>query len=217
MLGRGVNAEVLHVYIEGDGAAWSSPYHPPRDPTPRAPVALGMAAKDAAAAVVYLGRPCQYLEAEALRGCPEKYWTSHRFAPEVLTAYQQALDQLKLRFNARQLRLYGYSGGGVLATLLAVRRNDVVQLVTVAAPVAVAKWTSWHAVTSLHGSLDPAQESLDHLPPAIHFVGGRDGVTPPAVVAGFATQSGGQLRVEPEFDHQCCWSRDWQRLLEEAR
>jgi hypothetical protein len=72
---------VLSVYIEGDGAAWPTPYHPPRDPTPTEPVALAMAAADPAPAVLYLGRPCQYLEAAELAACSPEYWTSSRFAP----------------------------------------------------------------------------------------------------------------------------------------
>ena len=215
-LARGQAAAVLHVYIEGDGAAWPSPFHPPRDPTPDRPVALALAAQDAAPAVVYLGRPCQYLSAEAMHDCPLKYWTSHRFAPEVLDAYRQTLDVLKARTGATELRLFGYSGGGVLATLLAMSRTDVVQLVTIAAPLSVAEWTSWHQVTPLTESLDPGMQG-GSLPRAVHFVGGKDAVVPPDVVRGFARRSGGRLRSVDDFDHQCCWSRDWRRLLEETQ
>jgi len=217
VLARGNSAAVLHVYIEGDGAAWVTAFHPPRDPTPERPVALALAANDPAPLVVYLGRPCQYLDAAALNTCPAKYWTSHRFAPEVLAAYQETLTALKDRFGAQRIRLFGYSGGGVLATLLAGKRTDVEKLITLAAPVAVAEWTAWHDISPLSGSLDPASEPMGQLPPALHFVGGADKVTPPGVVAHFAARSGGVLRVVPEFDHQCCWSRDWQRLLEETR
>lgn len=210
-------AGVLNVYIEGDGAAWPTPYHPPHDPTPLQPVSLALAATDPAPAVAYLGRPCQYLDAAELAACSPEYWTNSRFAPEVVTAYMAFLDRLKLTSGARRLRLFGYSGGGVIATLLAARRSDVEQLVTVASPLAVAEWTAWHRVTPLLGSLDPAVAITTGLPPATHFVGGRDSVVPPRVVASFAVRSGGRLREVPEFDHQCCWSRDWRRLLEEIR
>jgi len=215
-LARGKTAAVLHVYIEGDGAAWPSPLHPPRDPTPDRPVALALAARDPAAAVVYLGRPCQFPTAGETRDCPVKYWTSHRFAADVVEAYGQTLDALKTRSGAGQLRLFGYSGGGVLATLLAMSRTDVVQLVTIAAPVSVAEWTSWHQVTPLTGSLDPGEQG-GSLPRAVHFVGGKDTIVPPQVVRGFADRSGGRLRIVEDFDHQCCWSRDWARLLGQAQ
>lgn len=210
-------AGILNVYVEGDGAAWPTPYHPPHDPTPLQPVALALAAVDPAPAVAYLGRPCQYLDAFELAGCSSGYWTELRFAPEVVAAYMTLLDRLKLASGARSLRLFGHSGGGVLAALLAARRDDVVQLVTVAAPLDVAEWTAWHKATPLRGSLDPAAGAPMPLPPATHFVGGRDSVVPPQLVAGFASRSGGRLREVPEFDHQCCWSRDWPRLLEEIR
>lgn len=210
------SAEILNVYFEGDGAAWPSPYHPPRDPTPDAPVALALADRDPAPAVAYLGRPCQYLSAAELSGCSPHYWTDKRFAPEVVAAYRAALDTLKAGAGARQLRLIGYSGGGVLATLLAERRQDVLQLVTVAAPLTVAEWTQWHEASPLTGSLDPGQSS-DVLPTAIHFVGSDDRVVPPAIARAFTARRGGRLRVAERFDHACCWSRDWPRLLEETR
>jgi pimeloyl-ACP methyl ester carboxylesterase len=205
---------VLNVYIEGDGAAWPTPFHPPRDPTPMEPVALAMAAADPAPAVLYLGRPCQYLEAAELAACSPEYWTNSRFAPEVLEAYMAFLDRYKESSGASRLRMFGYSGGGVLATLLAARRTDVEQLVTVAAPLAVSEWTAWHKMTPLLGSIDPALAVQGQLPLATHFVGGRDSVVPPRVVAIFAARTGGNLHEVPEFDHQCCWSRDWRQLLE---
>lgn len=208
---------VLNVYIEGDGAAWPTPYHPPRDPTPLQPIGLALAAADPAPAVVYLGRPCQYLDAAELAGCAPGYWTDLRFAPEVVAAYMVFLDRLKLTSGARRLRLFGHSGGGVLATLLAAKRSDVAQLVTVASPLAVAEWTAWHKATPLLGSLDPAMALTAGLPPATHFVGRRDDIVPPSLVAAFVARSGGRLRELPEFDHQCCWSRDWRRLLEEIK
>ena len=126
------HSDTLNLYIEGDGAAWITAYHPPRDPTPLKPIALALAALDPAAAVAYLGRPCQYLDQTALENCSSLWWTTQRFAPEALAAYEQALDTLKVQSGARTIRLVGYSGGGVLAALLALRRQDVSSLITVA-------------------------------------------------------------------------------------
>src|SRR5690606_9834760 len=142
LLRQGGAARDLRVYLEGDGAAWPSAFRPPRDPTPRRPLVLRLAEQDPAAAVAYLARPCQYLDSDGLAGCSVAYWTDRRYAVEVLEALDQALDQLKARSGARHLRLVGYSGGGVLATLLAQRRDDVSELVTLAAPLAVNEWTA---------------------------------------------------------------------------
>ncbi len=208
---------VLNVYIEGDGAAWPTPFHPPRDPTPLEPMALAMAAVDPAPAVAYLGRPCQFLDTTELAECSPAYWTDSRFAPEVVNAYMAFIDRLKLATDSTRVRLIGYSGGGVLATLLAARRGDVDRLITVAAPVAVAEWAAWHKLTPLIGSMDPVMAVKVPLSNSVHFVGGRDDVVPAKLVASSLPRIGGRLREVAEFDHRCCWSRDWARLLEETR
>ncbi|MDK9702032.1 MAG: alpha/beta hydrolase [Sulfuritalea sp.] len=209
-----VTSDILTVYIEGDGAAWATPYHPPRDPTPARPVSLALAAADPAPAVVYLGRPCQYLTAAALQDCDSAYWTERRFAPEVIAAYDEAITRQKSTLAARRLRLIGYSGGGVLATLLAARRDDVDVLVTVAAPLSLREWAAWHEASPLAGSLDPAELSENvRLPRSVHFAGGRDKTVPPAIVEDHIRRKGGRIEIIPGFDHDCCWARDWAMLL----
>lgn len=210
-----IAGDTLAIYIEGDGAAWSTPYHPPRDPTPTRPVSLALAAADPSTAVVYLGRPCQYLSADELQGCDSAYWTERRFAPEVVAAYDEAISRQKSELAIRRLRLIGYSGGGVLATLLAARRDDVDVLVTVAAPLAVAEWVTWHKASALKGSLDPAELGENvRLPRSVHFVGGKDEIVPPAIVESFVHRKGGRMETIPGFDHDCCWARDWATLLQ---
>lgn len=204
------------IYLEGDGAPWPTPFYPPADPTPKQPTALALAAADHSSAVLYLGRPCQYLDPEALKHCSVDYWTERRFSPEVINSYQQQLDVLKIRFGIQKFHLIGHSGGGVIATLLAARRNDVEQLITVASPLSLAAWTKQHGLTLLRGSLDPGEDT-QALPPAWHFVGGNDSVVPAAVVNDFITKRGGRLLPVAEFDHVCCWSRDWPALLEKTR
>lgn len=210
-------SEVVTIYIEGDGAPWPTPFMPPHDPTPLRPVALAMALGDQRPAVVYLGRPCQYLLPEALRQCHSVWWIERRFAPQVIAAYDVAIDKMKESFSAHRVRLVGYSGGGVIAMLVAARRKDVASVVTVAAPLAVGAWLTWHGASPLTGSLDP-EISLGQrvLPPSLYFVGARDEVVPPFVVQGFAQRKGGRVVVVPGFEHECCWGRDWGRFLHEA-
>ncbi|MFA7269114.1 MAG: hypothetical protein WC073_07210 [Sterolibacterium sp.] len=207
-------AETLVIYVEGDGAPWLTPYHPPRDPTPLKPMSLSLALADPAPAVVYLGRPCQYLKAEALRQCDSTYWVERRFSPEVIAAYDEAVGRLKTSYSARSLRLVGYSGGGVIAALLAMRRDDVELLVTVAAPLAVSEWVAWHGASPLTGSLDPANIQADVLlPPSVHFVGGHDKTVPVPIVESFVHRKGGRIEIVPNFEHECCWAKEWERLL----
>lgn len=208
-------AEILTVYLEGDGAAWPGRWTPPADPTPDRGLVLDMAIADPGGQVAYLARPCQYLDAAALAACSPRNWTSGRYSAPVLAMLDEALEELKRASGTTRLRLVGYSGGGVLAALLSTRRRDVERLLTVAAPLRVAAWTAHHGLTSLEG-LDPDSEE-GRTPPAVHFVGERDEVVPVDIPAPYARRRGARLVVVPGFDHHCCWARDWPRLLEEAR
>lgn len=209
-------AQRLTIYLEGDGLAWITGTQASSDPTPRDPLALRLALAQPEGAAAYLGRPCQYGDAEASR-CPGRYWTSHRFAPEVIAATDRAIDVLKQRFGARRLTLVGYSGGGAVAALVAARRTDVEGLVTVAGNLAPQAWTTYQRIQPLVGSLNPADEveALRALP-QWHFVGAKDNNITPALVRGFAERFPASqrpvVRVEPGFDHHCCWAEQWPRL-----
>jgi hypothetical protein len=209
---NGTATDILNLYIEGDGAPWPTPYLPPRDPTPLSPLALGLALADPAPAVIYLGRPCQYLTAQALARCDVLYWTERRFAPEVIAAYDEVLNQLKISQEVRGFRIIGYSGGGVIATLLAQRRNDIHLLITVASPLALSAWQEWHAATPLRGSLDPLLGQLPQAP-GVHFGGAQDTIVPVAIAARFVSAKGGNLQTIAKFDHVCCWADNWPELL----
>lgn len=210
--------EILNVYIEGDGLAWVNSSTPSFDPTPANPLALKLALLDTNASA-YLARPCQFTGAEQQLGCAKKYWTSHRFAPEVIAASNEGVDQLKLRFSANQVRLIGYSGGGAVAALVAARRNDVVQLVTVAGNLDHAAWTRQHRMSSLSGSLNPAEawERLQDIPQR-HYVGGKDTVIDESVVNAYVARY--PMNKKPiiitiaTFDHHCCWESFWPTIVE---
>lgn len=208
-------AETLTVYIEGDGLAWINSTTPSHDPTPVRPLSLLLALRDTASAA-YLARPCQFAEA-AQQGCAQKYWTSHRFSPEVIGATNRAIDSLKQRFGARSVILVGYSGGGAVAALAAAARHDVSQLITVAGNLDHQAWTQAHHLAPLSASLNPAEawRHLDGLP-QLHFVGSKDQVIEPAVVRSYAArfrqERQPKIVVMPDFDHVCCWVEQWQEL-----
>jgi dienelactone hydrolase len=215
-----VPAEVLTVFIEGDGLAWIDRSQPSSDPTPRDPLVLRLALKHPQKQSAYLARPCQYIDAETT-GCTKQYWTHKRFSPEVIAATNNALDQLKLRFGATRLVLVGYSGGGAVAALVAVRRNDVERLITIAGNLDHRAWTRNHRILPLDGSLNPADEisALQKLP-QLHFVGGKDRNITPELVQNFSQHFPEGARpivmIEPEFDHQCCWVNHWLELWRKA-
>ncbi|GLQ05108.1 hypothetical protein GCM10007924_03290 [Sneathiella chinensis] len=214
------SAQTLAVYVEGDGFAWVTSSSPSLDPTPITPMGLKLAVQDARPAV-YLGRPCQYVRTGGSRDCGRKYWTSHRFAPEVVSATHTALDRLKAHFKVQQFELVGYSGGAAVAALVAARRTDVARLVTVAGNLDHATWTRDLRLSPLSGSLNPADawQSLARLP-QVHFVGGQDRVigkkVAPAYLRRFPAGSDVRLIQKAAFDHACCWAENWPDLLQEV-
>lgn len=215
-------ARVLTIYIEGDGLAWVSGRQPSSDPTPGQPVALQMALRHPGKAAAYLSRPCQNISQADWGNCAESWWTDRRYAGEVIAASDQAISTLKTRAGAQQLVLVGYSGGGVVAALVAAGRSDVIGLVTVSANMDTQAWTTLHRVTPLSASLNPADAwaALQNLP-QLHFVGGKDLVAPIEVFTAYANHfppaKRPRMRLLPDVDHSCCWAVQWPRLLREAR
>ena len=208
---------LLPIYIEGDGDAWKRRWQPSADPTPKKAQAFQLAAADHSSRVVYLGRPCQYLSEVELKDCNPSWWTGQRFSPKIIETYEQLIDQVKGAAGATQIRLIGYSGGGVLATLLAQQRSDVEQLMTVAAPLALSMWSEWHRVSPLMGSLDPLQRGGNHevISSAMHWAGAEDRIVPPAIINRFVYRQGGVVKQIEGFDHQCCWTEIWPQSLKE--
>ena len=209
------------VYIEGDGLAWLDRTTISANPTPQRPVALRLALADPQAAL-YIGRPCQYLDAAQTAKCDPHYWTGYRYAPEVVEALSRAIDRYKGGGN-REIELIGYSGGGVLAALIAARRTDVVRIVTVAANLDLAAWTKSLGVDPMKDSLDPASEA-DRIAsiPQYHLVGHEDETVRPSVVRSYMARVEQQRttrRMEEvaDFSHDCCWYRDWGRRIGDIR
>ncbi|WP_341304868.1 alpha/beta fold hydrolase [Pseudomonas sp. TMP25] len=211
----------LTVYIEGDGLAWISASTPSQDPTPLNPLGLKLALRDPSGAAVYLARPCQFVAGPDKRGCQQKYWTNQRFAPEVITASLNAIEQLKQRYGAERLVLVGYSGGSAVASLVAARRQDIQRLITVAGNLDHQTWTQEKRLSPLKGSLNPADawENLQSVPQT-HFVGGQDTIIGPSISRAYAARfpptAPLTIKLIPTFDHHCCWAERWPNLLQGA-
>lgn len=212
----------LVVYLEGDGRAWLTPTRISDDPTPADPVALRLAAADSAGNVLYVARPCQYTGGVAARGCSRDYWSSERYGGAVLASIAAAIDQTKARTGSSAIELVGYSGGGVVAALLAARRDDVHRLVTVAANLDLGTWTTLQRLSPLPPSQDPVtfRDKLRAVP-QIHMAGAADAVVPPAVLRSYAAALGPgapvDVRIVPAFTHDCCWAHAWPRMVSELR
>ena len=210
--------DVLTVYVEGDGLAWLNTSTESPDPTPLNPLALRLAVQHPGNSAAWLARPCQYVTGDERRNCSTRWWTSHRFAEDVIAASNSAIDELKRHANARRVALVGYSGGAAVAVLVAARRSDVAHLTTIAGNLDHRLWTRWHALTPLSGSLNPADvaASLTHVAQT-HWVGGRDEVVgrrlADAFVGGMPIESRPRISVLAEADHYCCWVEHWPQLM----
>lgn len=212
--------KVLTVYIEGDGLAWITRSRPSTDPTPVDPIGFNLALRHPDGAVAYLARPCQYTASGSSAGCAAKYWTSHRFASEVVAATSRALTELKKTTGAETLRLIGYSGGGAIAALVAAERSDVGALITLAGNLDHARWTEYHGVEPLRGSLNPVTVATALASvPQLHFVGRQDAVIPHEIAESFVASQGAvhcsAIAAVDHADHRHGWIEAWPGLLAE--
>jgi len=211
-------ANEVAIYIEGDGLAFLSANTISKDPTPRDPVSLRLAALDPSPNVAYLARPCQYQAPNMLARCSYAYWTTSRFAPLVIKEMNIAVDAIKKAARADRVRLYGYSGGGVVAALLAARRDDVAFLATAASPLDHGTWTRIKRFTPLRESLNPTNVAAQAARvPQIHFVGADDDLVPRQAVEAYASKvlaAGGTVSIVDVAgaDHTCCWPDKWPEL-----
>jgi dienelactone hydrolase len=213
-------SETLRIYIEGDGLAWINANTPSFDPTPINSVALKLALKDPSDHAVYLARPCQYARSKNLRNCNSRYWTTQRFSQEVITSTNQAISKLKQQFNAKHLILIGFSGGGAIATLAAVQRNDVIHLITIAGNLNTSAWTAQQHLSPLSGSLNPADFWQDLISiPQTHYIGALDNVITPELTKSYQDKfplgRKPTIIILPDFDHHCCWVDSWSKLITE--
>lgn len=206
------------IYIEGDGLAWVSRRTPSLDPTPKTPLALELATKDTSSNVIYIARPCQYTKTLNQKPCPQKYWTSDRFSPEVIHAMNVTLNTLKARYGFTGFNLVGFSGGANVAALLTAQREDVLTLRTVAGNLDHERLHTIHNVTQLSNSLNAADiaPQIAHIPQH-HFIGEKDNVVLPAIAKSFTQKSQNaqciRTTIIPNATHQKGWASAWPSLL----
>ncbi len=210
----------VNIYIEGDGLAWKGRYQVSSNPTPVNPLALKLAASDTASNVVYIGRPCQYIDLKYETRCNSSFWTDARFAQEVVDSINQVISELVQQYHFKEINLFGYSGGGALAVLVAAQRSDVKLIGTVAANLNHKEFTKIHKVTPLKNSLD-AIDVADKVKniEQFHFIGGKDRAVPSEVILSYVKRvnaAGGnaKFRVITDATHtDARWVEVWRSNL----
>ena len=206
---------ILHVYIDGDGTPYRRPGSTASDPTPHNPLMLRLMALDPAHSI-YMGRPC-YFGLYRDDACSPSFWTLRRYGTEVLESMQAALLAEMAEARATRVALFGHSGGGTLAVLLAERMNVVTRVITLGANLDIAAWSDLHHFTPLLGSINPVEEPRGRVALQIlHVVGENDTNTPAVLVQAAAGKRGEPVRVVAHFDHTCCWESLWPALLRES-
>lgn len=207
----------LHVYIEGDGRPWERIDRVSMDPTPTNPIALQLMSLDSAPSI-YLGRPCYFGLARS-RGCSPLIWTHRRYSEEVVSSLAQALQKSIHGIAYDSISLIGYSGGGVLAVLLAERVKKTTAVVTIVANLDIDAWAAHNGYSPLEGSINPLLHTrlADDIA-QLHLVGGKDNNVLAEIGRRFVQRQGvssSRLVLFDYADHTCCWQQIWPEFLRE--
>jgi dienelactone hydrolase len=208
------SAPTLWVFLEGDGQPWvDGGQRIARDPTPKVPMAFDLFAASPVPRA-YLGRPCYFSHAGDA-GCDPSLWTSARYGKAAVASVAAALETLIRENSARRVILLGYSGGGTIAYLVAPRIPEVSAVITVSGNLDIDAWTRAHGFLSLSESDNPATApALDRRVTQIAIVGGRDVNVPQTSLREFLDrQQPQEFWIYDDYDHTCCWRRDWTSIL----
>lgn len=205
------SASRIRVYLEGDGHAWATARQPSLDPSPRNLLTAQLAFSDPTPSI-YLARPCQFFKST---NCSTAIWTNRRFAPEILSSLDHALTLIKSRYGNQEFELIGYSGGAALALLLAVKRDDIEQVQTLAGNLSPRTWTRQLKLSPLTGSLEPLDQRKKLAKIAQrHIAGADDHITPPVLMQHYLNELGSaeclQSMVLPNISHNAGWQQAWE-------
>ena len=204
----------LHVYLEGDGSPWLQRQVVSADPTPRNPLALKLMAQDNQPSV-YIGRPC-YFGLSQSESCNPLLWTHQRYAQLIVDSIVEVANNIIIEQEPERVMLIGYSGGGVLAMLMADNVLQIDTIVTVAANLDIGAWAILHDYSILEGSLNPAtQPPLKSEIHQWHLVGEEDKNVPPGLFQEVINKQVGTTKLISfdGFDHICCWLEQWPKIL----
>lgn len=212
-------SDTLHVYLEGDGTPWLTPTVIAPDPTPRKPLMLRLMRHDDTPALL-LGRPC-YFGLARQPGCSAELWTSARYGPRILDSLSRALRNFMANPDYApgkaysRIALFGYSGGGALAMLLAPRFPETYAVATLAGNLDVKSWTALHHYSPLDASMNPADfPPLPQHITQVHWAGANDKNLPPNIIQPVvARQHNAMWRIEENADHFGKWDAAWQWTL----
>jgi hypothetical protein len=206
----------ITIYIEGDGQAWLTRTQPSPNPTPTNPLVIRLATIDENENVIYLARPCQYVNLRTEKLCSIPYWTQKRFSREIIIAINDAINIMATIAKTARIHLVGYSGGGAVAAMVAAKRNDIASIRTLAGYMDHVALNRKVNVSPLIGSLDPIKAAPRlQKTPQIHYSGSKDKRVPGWVLKNFRKAVGSKECVTLRYvnaTHEEGWEEVWQRV-----
>lgn len=219
--------ETATIYIEGDSineidtdAEIISRNLSSINATPEMPLGLYLASRDKSLNLAYLARPCQFIKFPEEKACDVSYWQEDRFTPEVIDAYDAALNDIKSRYGITDFHIVGYDGGGNIATILAANRADIISLRTVAGNLNPDFTTDKTNQTPLSARSVLAVDYASALAnmPQHHFIGAADNYITPGVYHSYRQMVGLSdcisYSLVQDADHTHGWVEKWPSLLE---
>lgn len=181
--------KTIRFYIEGDG-----------NPNPKTPVALKLAKQDEHQNIIYLTRPCQYIENDL---CQNKdIYTTARFHREIVQEMQELSLYFIKKYKAPNVEFIGYDGGATLAMLLGSRIPITTQITTIAGILNTDAQKDLHEET-----INPFKQKdfTAHIP-QVHYVGGKDDIAPRRTAERFVGRlqnpRSAKVKVLPNMSHK---------------
>ena len=185
----------LRIYFEGDG-----------DPLPQKTVAFDFAKSDPVQNVIYVARPCQWVEDKICLKKPEIY-KSARFNPEIMQVTYELVNYLMRKYQSPSVELIGYDGGAVIALNMATKLPTT-RVITIAGVTDINEYNELHDLPLM--SEKEAENPVDNLIllaniPQIHYVGKDDDITPPKLAERFVSRmrspKSAVVKAVPDTDH----------------
>ncbi len=210
----------IRIYIEGDGKAWLSRHRVSANPTPDHAVGLHLALADDSANVIYVARPCQFVQLSRQPRCSPEVWTRDRYSANTVTMYVAVLAAISSQYDNASLELIGFSGGATIAMLAAPRLRGLISIRTVAGNLDTEEFSRVHKLPIVADTANPATNSAQlETIPQIHFVGTRDILVPPRIARSYISQlksSRCARIVALDNAHHQGWNALWPALLRQS-
>jgi len=184
------------------GLPWLAQNKIARDPSSnhKQTFALWQAEENAA---YLISRPCYFGDDSA--SCHPGLWANARYSAEVVNSLASVIRSLHARHVNSDIRIVGYSGGGVLAVLLAEKLLEVVEVVTYASPLGINKWAHLHGFSKLDKSINPLDVQLRPSLKQRHFIGKKDRNVPYEINKELYRRQGVEPIIVDGFTHDSNW------------